>query len=93
MIAAASIGALAGSRLLELLGQAPQAHSVFSQLLMPGGGKTIVGGPRGGWLSVEITKKFAGIQARMGDLFVIPLCIGIGVERIGCLWAGLADDT
>jgi phosphatidylglycerol---prolipoprotein diacylglyceryl transferase len=93
VIAAASVGALIGSRLLELLEQAPRMQMAFSQLMMPSGGKTIVGGLLGGWLSVEITKKFAGIQTRTGDLFVIPLCIGIGVGRVGCLLGGLADDT
>ena len=93
VIAAAAFGALVGSRLLEFLEQAPRAHLRFSQLLMPGGGKTIVGGLLGGWLIVEITKKFAGIQTRTGDLFVIPLCIGIAVGRVGCLLGGLADDT
>ena len=64
-----------------------------SQLVTPGGGKTIVGGLLGGWLSVEIAKKFAGIRSRTGDLFAIPLCLGIAVGRVGCLLAGLQDDT
>lgn len=93
VIAAAAIGALVGSRLLGVLEQAPGGHLTFSQLFMSGGGKTIVGGLLGGWLGVEIVKKFAGIQTRTGDLFVIPLCIGIAVGRIGCLLGGLADDT
>ena len=33
------------------------------------------------------------IQRRTGDLFVLPLCVGIAVGRVGCLLAGLADDT
>jgi prolipoprotein diacylglyceryltransferase len=93
VIAAATLGALFGSRLLGLLEQAPRVHLSLSQLLTPSGGKTIVGGLLGGWLSVEITKKFKGIQTRTGDLFAIPLCIGIGVGRLGCLVAGLSDDT
>jgi prolipoprotein diacylglyceryltransferase len=93
VIAAAFLGALFGSRLLEFLEQAPGAHLAVSQLLIPNGGKTIVGGLLGGWLSVEIAKKFAGIYDRTGDLFAIPLCIGIGVGRLGCLMAGLTDDT
>ena len=68
-------------------------HIALSQMFTPTGGKTIVGGLLGGWLSVEITKRFAGIQTRTGDLFAIPLCIGIGVGRLGCLLAGLEDDT
>jgi prolipoprotein diacylglyceryltransferase len=38
-------------------------------------------------------KKLSGIKRRTGDLFVLPLCVGIAVGRVGCLVAGLADDT
>jgi phosphatidylglycerol:prolipoprotein diacylglycerol transferase len=93
VIGAAFLGALVGSRLLEFLEQSPRAPLAISQLLIPNGGKTIVGGLLGGWLSVEIAKKFAGIHDRTGDLFAIPLCIGIGIGRLGCLMAGLTDDT
>ena len=93
VIAAAAVGALLGSRILGLLEQAPRTHIAWSQVLSPGGGKTIVGGLLGGWLAVEVTKKLQGITARTGDLFAIPLCIGIAVGRVGCLLAGLADDT
>jgi prolipoprotein diacylglyceryltransferase len=93
IIAAATLGALAGSRLLGLLEQAPRTHIAWSQILIPTGGKTIVGGLLGGWLAVELTKKVQHIQTRTGDLFALPLCIGIIVGRIGCLLAGLADDT
>jgi prolipoprotein diacylglyceryltransferase len=44
-------------------------------------------------LGVEIVKRFSGIHRRTGDLFALPLCVGIAVGRIGCLLAGLADDT
>jgi prolipoprotein diacylglyceryltransferase len=93
VIAAAMLGALIGSRTLGLLEQAPRTHIAIAQIVMPGGGKTIVGGLLGGWLGVEIVKRLSGIRARTGDLFAIPLCIGIAVGRIGCLLAGLADDT
>ena len=93
VIAAAAVGALLGSRLLGVLEQAPRLHITWQMLLLPGGGKTIVGGLLGGWLAVEVAKHVAGIQSRTGDLFALPLCIGIGVGRIGCLLAGLADDT
>ncbi len=93
VIAAAAVGALLSSRLLGVLEQAPRLHVTWQQVLLPGGGKTIVGGLLGGWIAVEIAKRFARIQSRTGDLFALPLCIGIGVGRIGCLLAGLADDT
>ncbi len=92
VIAAAAIGAMLGSRMLGLLEQIPLGQISWRTLLLPGG-KTIVGGLLGGWIAVELTKRICRIQSRTGDLFAVPLCIGIAVGRIGCLLAGLADDT
>jgi prolipoprotein diacylglyceryltransferase len=92
IIAAAAIGALLGSRILGILEQAPRIAITWRTFLQPGG-KTIVGGLLGGWIAVELTKRIRGIHSRTGDLFAIPLCIGIAIGRIGCLLAGLADDT
>jgi phosphatidylglycerol:prolipoprotein diacylglycerol transferase len=92
VIAAAAVGALAGSRVLGLLEQVPRIGWHWQMLLAPGG-KTIVGGLLGGWLAVELAKRIMGVRARTGDLFAIPLCVGIAVGRIGCFVAGLADDT
>jgi len=92
VIAAAAVGALLGSRFLGLLEQAPRLglhwHDVFRF-----GGKTIVGGLLGGWIAVELTKALARMELRTGDLFAVPLCIGIAIGRIGCFLAGLPDDT
>jgi phosphatidylglycerol---prolipoprotein diacylglyceryl transferase len=93
VLAAAIVGALFGSRLLGLLEQAPQVHISLMQMVTPGGGKTIVGGLLGGWAGVELAKKMAGIRSKTGDLLALPLCAGIAVGRVGCFWAGLADDT
>jgi phosphatidylglycerol:prolipoprotein diacylglycerol transferase len=93
LIAAAMVGALIGSRVLGVLEQTPRMPIALWQWIAPGGGKTIVGGLLGGWIAVEVVKKIEGIRTRTGDLFAVPLCIGIGVGRIGCLLAGLADDT
>jgi prolipoprotein diacylglyceryltransferase len=72
--------------------QAWQSGHLLTLLFSPGG-KTIVGGLLGGWLGVEIAKRVSGIRRRTGDLFALPLCVGIAVGRIGCFLAGLADDT
>ncbi len=93
VIAAAMVGALAGSRVLGVLEQTPRLPITLAQWFTPGGGKTIVGGLLGGWIAVEIVKKIEGIRSRTGDLFALPLCLGIGVGRVGCYLAGLADDT
>ncbi len=92
VIAAAAIGALVGSRALGLLEQAPRMGLHWADVFRPGG-KTIVGGLLGGWIAVEVAKRLSGIRSRTGDLFAIPLCVGIAIGRIGCFFAGLADDT
>jgi len=92
VIAAAAVGALVGSRVLGVLEQAPRMGLHWQSFFAPGG-KTIVGGLLGGWIAVEIAKRLSGIRSRTGDLFAVPLCVGIAVGRIGCFVAGLADDT
>jgi len=98
VLAAATVGALMGSRLLGIAEQWPTVMDAWRsrrllELLLSPGGKTIVGGLLGGWLGVVAAKKLSGIQRRTGDLLVLPLCVGIAVGRVGCLLAGLADDT
>jgi prolipoprotein diacylglyceryltransferase len=92
VIAAAAVGALLGSRILGVLEQAPRIGLHWQSFLAPGG-KTIVGGLLGGWLVVEIVKLVTGVRSRTGDIFAVPLCVGIAIGRIGCFFAGLADDT
>ena len=98
ILAAAAVGALAGSRVLGICEQWPtvmaavHAGKLMALLISPGG-KTIVGGLLGGWIAVEVVKRVNGITARTGDLFVVPLCVGIAIGRIGCFVAGIADDT
>jgi phosphatidylglycerol:prolipoprotein diacylglycerol transferase len=94
IIAAAAVGALLGSRILGVLEELPRPgfdwHMFFA---LSGGGKTIVGGLLGGWFAVELAKLLVGIRTRTGDLFAVPLCLGIAIGRIGCFFAGLVDDT
>jgi prolipoprotein diacylglyceryltransferase len=97
-MAAAAVGALVGSRILGLAEQWPTVTAAWNSghtlaLLLSPGGKTIVGGLLGGWIGVEAMKKLTGIRRRTGDLFALPLCVGIAVGRIGCFIAGIADDT
>lgn len=93
VIAAAAVGAALGSKLLFFL-EDPKltlAHIHDAVFLM--GGKTIVGALIGGLFAVELTKELCGIKQRTGDLFAVPLCLGIAIGRIGCFFTGLADNT
>jgi phosphatidylglycerol---prolipoprotein diacylglyceryl transferase len=57
------------------------------------GGKTIVGGLLGGVLGVEIAKMRVGLRESTGDLFTFPVLVGLAIGRVGCLCAGLGDET
>jgi len=52
-----------------------------------------VGGLIGGFIFVELAKHHLGVGRRTGDLFAIPLCIGIAIGRIGCFSYGPEDHT
>ena len=93
MIAAAAIGAVIGSRALYWFEDPSilRAHWSNADYLM--GGKTIVGALIGGLFAVEIAKRHLGITRRTGDLFAVPLCLGMAIGRIGCFLTGLDDHT
>ena len=59
----------------------------------PGLARSIEGAITGAILSVEIYKRIAGVPARTGARFALPLALGIAVGRIGCFLAGLEDFT
>jgi prolipoprotein diacylglyceryltransferase len=88
LVAAAAVGALAGSHLLAWAQHAAE-HGGESLAT----GRTIVGGLLGGWIAVEWLKRALGERRRTGDLFVLPLCTGIAIGRVGCFLAGLGDPT
>lgn len=56
-------------------------------------GKSIIGALIGGWIAVEIAKKFLNVNRSTGDILVIPLCTGIIIGRLGCFFSGLEDQT
>src|SRR4051794_18322797 len=93
VIVGAVFGALFGSKLLAWLESAreywAQRHNPAAWL----GGKTIVGGLLGGWIGVELVKRPLHITRRTGDAFVLPLCLGIAIGRVGCFLTGLPDHT
>lgn len=93
VLVAAILGAAIGSKLLAWLENPAELFAHASQWQMWLGAKTIVGGLLGGTLAVEWTKARLGITSRTGDLFAIPIAVGIAIGRIGCFLGGLADRT
>src|SRR5216117_2951843 len=92
VMAAAAVGALIGSKLLYWF-EDPSALLAHWSPETIFGGKTIVGGLIGGLAAVEWVKHKLQFTGRTGDLFAVPLCIGIAIGRIGCFLTGLADKT
>ena len=93
IVAAAICGAAIGSKLLYWLGDPALTVRRWNDVFYLMAGKTIVGGLIGGLIAVEAIKRRLGIVRRTGDLFAIPLCIGIAIGRVGCFLSGLSDDT
>jgi len=93
LIAAAAVGALLGSKLLVWLQDPVQTWAQRGDPAALLGGKTIVGGLLGGQVAVEWMKRALGETRRTGDLFVIPLCVGMALGRVGCFLGGLDDHT
>jgi hypothetical protein len=54
---------------------------------------SLAGGLAGGIIGVELYKAARGITGSTGLVWVAPLALGIAVGRLGCLFAGLPDDT
>ncbi|WAC00977.1 prolipoprotein diacylglyceryl transferase [Lacinutrix neustonica] len=83
IILGAAIGALLGSRLIGLL-ENPLVAWSQANLIMLLNTKTIMGGLFGGLLGVELAKKHIGETQSSGDLFTLPIILGIFIGRIGC---------
>lgn len=93
VIVGAALGAGVGSKLLFLLEDPPATFEHWNDVLFLLSGKSAVGALVGGLFGVELMKRLVGISVRTGDLFAIPLCLGLAIGRIGCFLTGLADQT
>lgn len=93
VIAAAVAGAAFGSKLLYWLEDPQLTLNNLHNPTFIMGGKTIVGALIGGLILVELVKRYIGLHTSTGDLYAIPLALGIAIGRIGCLLTGLSDNT
>src|SRR5258708_38903126 len=87
------MGAMVGSKLLYWCEDPALTLAHWRDPAYLIGGKTIVGALIGGLFAVEIAKRLLGITRRTGDLFAVPLCVGVAIGRIGCFLAGVDDHT
>jgi len=91
IIIGAVFGALFFSRLMAFLENPPLHYSQGIISLL--NNKTIMGGLFGGLLGVEFVKKIIGEKQSSGDLFTLPIILGIAIGRLGCLLAGTKEFT
>lgn len=91
IIIGAIFGALFFSRLMGFL-ENPPVHSAQGVIALFNN-KTIMGGLFGGLLGVEIAKKIIDEKESSGDLFTLPIILGIIIGRIGCFLAGTKEFT
>ncbi|SHI47075.1 prolipoprotein diacylglyceryl transferase family protein [Pseudozobellia thermophila] len=91
IIIGAIFGALLFSRLVAFF-ENPVLHGQQGWLAILNN-KTIMGGLFGGLLGVELAKKIIGEKQSSGDLFTLPLILGIIIGRIGCFLSGIHEFT
>ena len=92
------IGAGIGNKLVSALHHPVLMQSLWQQspqafMVALFSGQSVVGGLLGGWIGVELGKKYAGITTRTGDDFVVPILFGLIIGRLGCFLAGAYDGT
>jgi prolipoprotein diacylglyceryltransferase len=54
---------------------------------------SIAGALAGAIVAVELYKLLRGIRGSTGVIWVGPIALGIAIGRLGCLFAGLPDET
>jgi phosphatidylglycerol---prolipoprotein diacylglyceryl transferase len=92
IILGAAIGAFLGSRVIGIL-ENPSFDISFSNLIALYNVKTIMGGLFGGLLGVETAKWIIDEKNSSGDLFTLPIIIGIFIGRVGCFLSGVNEFT
>jgi prolipoprotein diacylglyceryltransferase len=93
VVAAAVAGGAVGAKLLFWLEDPRLTGQSLNNPAYLAGGKTIVGGLVFGLIAVELMKRYIGLRQSTGDLYAIPLALGIAIGRVGCFLTGLSDNT
>lgn len=93
IILGATLGAVAGSRLIGGLENIPQMLQAPNKWLYFYQNKTVLGGFLGGVLGVETIKKIISEKQNSGDLFVYPILLALIIGRIGCFSMGIYEET
>ncbi|GAC1448475.1 MAG: hypothetical protein NVSMB9_31690 [Isosphaeraceae bacterium] len=83
-------GAMIGAKLPFALAD---WHGLLSGRVWIENGKTIVFGLVGGYLGVEIAKKWLGIRIKTGDSFAVPVAASVAIGRLGCFVAGCCHGS
>ena len=81
-------GALLGAKLLYLLVDGWRAWGAEDRWWQWATGKTVLGALLGGYVGVEIAKRWVGYRAVTGDWFALVAPVGILIGRVGCWFHG-----
>lgn len=92
IILGAVVGALLGSRIMGFL-ENPQWVTSLDAVITLLSSKTIMGGLWGGLIGVELAKSSIGEDRSSGDLFTLPIILGIIIGRLGCFLLGTKEFT
>src|SRR5258706_5189178 len=84
IIAAATMGAMVGSKLLYWCEYPALTLAHWREPAYLMSGETIVGALIGRVFAVGVAEQILCIKRRTRDLFAVPLCLGIAIGRIGC---------
>jgi len=92
IILGAALGAFLGSRVMGFL-ENPFIDISLTGFMQLSNVKTIMGGLFGGLLGVETAKHIIHERHSSGDLFTLPIIVGIFIGRIGCFLSGTKEFT
>jgi phosphatidylglycerol:prolipoprotein diacylglycerol transferase len=92
IILGAAIGAFFGSRIMAFL-ENPFIALTTGNMIQLFNIRTIMGGLFGGMLGVELVKWKLKEKQSSGDLFTLPIVVGIFIGRIGCFLSGINEFT